>query len=202
MKKIIILIILLILTSVPVFADVIHLKNGRTVEGEMIEKTDTNVEVRLKSLTVKFDVKDIQSVEKKEIPNNFFVKEDSTRSDNLKVEGYSAPPENPSYKLVTKATYRKIENKEMVEVEGDINLPEKSTIYVALKKDNNIIDSVQIAVSGNKFIAYLGPFAIPLSAGDYKVETSYLQPEKAKSAKAGQAGKEFLKTVCNVAVNK
>lgn len=196
MKKMIILTILLILAA-PVFADVIHLKNGRTVEGEIVAQTDTYLEARLKSLTVKFDLKDVQSVEKKGLPEDFFVKHYSTRSDKLKAEGYSAMESSP-YKIVTKATYDKF--KDLVEIEGDVDLPEKATIYVALKKDNNIVDSLQTAVTGNKFAVRFGPFVNPLAAGDYKVETVYLRPEKIKSVKAGQAGKEALKAVCKLTV--
>ena len=187
----------MILASAPAFADVIHLKNGRAVEGEIVEQTDSYVEVRLKTLTAKFDLKDVQSVEKKELPGNFFVSEVSTRYDKLKAEGYSEMDNSP-YKIMTKATYDKF--KDLVEIEGDIDLPEKATLYVALKKDNNIVDSLQTAVTGNKFAVRFGPFVNPLAAGDYKVETVYLQPEKTKSVKAGQAGKEVLKAVCKVTV--
>lgn len=56
----------------PAPADDIYLKNGRIVQAEVMEQTDTYLEVRTKVGKIKFSLNDVQRVEKKELPGNFF----------------------------------------------------------------------------------------------------------------------------------
>ncbi len=50
-----------------IFADIICLKNGKTIEGKIIKETDEYVKIRINEVIVTFDRKDIEFVEKKKL---------------------------------------------------------------------------------------------------------------------------------------
>lgn len=170
------------------YADLVHLKNGRVLEGEVTEQTDSYLEIKLKVAKAKFPNGEIESVEKKELPEGFFgteeekvkpavsQKKSARGKKTAQAEGYSEP-EKLIYSISMKASYEK-ENKkdkqeEKIYAKADTNLPEGESVKVNLKRKNFVIESKYVNVKYGGFFATFGPFDKSLMPGIYTVEAEF-----------------------------
>jgi len=174
--------------AMPANADVIYLRNGRTLEGEILGQTETYLEVRLKAVKAKFNIDDVEAIEKKDLPEGFFKEAKvDIKEPQKQAEGYSPPPK-PSYAIKLKARYRDEFNREVIDIEAKTNLPEGILVNVYFKRSDDVIASLRTPVKNGKFFARLGPFESKLSSGKYTVEAeSASGPDTKEAVKASYA---------------
>lgn len=169
------------MTIVP--ADVVYLKDGRAVEGKIIERTSAYLKIKLKVVEAKYEAKDISRVEIAELPKGFF-KEDRTpkkATTALRAEGYSKP-EASLYGMNLEARYETLKGKGIVTVAGGADLPDNALIYVILKRLGNTITCKQVFLKDRRFCVSTEPFDKKFLAGEYTVEAEF-DPRRVMSKK-------------------
>jgi len=142
--------------AITAYTDDIHLKNGKTLVGDMTGETDEYVEIRLKTGKVKLRASDIKSIEEKELPPGFFkedkppveekvsadVSSNTIEKDDepKKKEGSGKDPKSSKlkYNISIEAKYSNKESQEIIDVNGVTDLPSGALIYVFFKRLNTI----------------------------------------------------------------
>lgn len=175
-----------------VYSDVVHLKNGRLIEGEVIEETDNAVNLRTKIGKVIFQRNELESIERKELPLDFFEslqptvkKKELTQPTEKKsgVEGYSEI-KPPKFNLNINAEFKRLLEGDAILVNGTTNLPPKAVLYLIFKTQTQQTLAVRkLFVEGATFSDRIGPFGNKrVSPGVYIVEASF-SPERQESEK-------------------
>lgn len=150
------------------FGDVIYLNNGRNVEGKITEETDKTVTLKVKIGEIVFKREEIKSIEKKELPSDFFG--DAGGSGTLKKETQVAGlPETQKFRLSIKAEYKRLLSGDAIVVEGTTDLPPKSVLIFALKKETGTIETRRELIKKSPFSLKLGQ-----SSGKQIVPGSYV----------------------------
>lgn len=172
------------------FADLIYLKNGRILEGEVVGQTDGYrqegyIEVRLRSAKVRLNMSEVESIEKKPIETSVQAEgySDSEPAPAQKTEQKTEqkpaqkPEEKPSYKITVSAVYNNDFEKEIIIVYGKTNLPDKSPVNVKLKTKDGLVGSCQTLVKKKQFNIGFGPFKQKLDPASYSIEAEYKSAE-------------------------
>ncbi|MDD4879544.1 MAG: hypothetical protein PHR22_03720 [Candidatus Omnitrophica bacterium] len=159
-------------------ADVVMLKNGRSLEGEILEENDTTMTLRTKIGKVVFKRADVASEERRELPEGFFgarAEEKPRVTVNpvpLKAEGYGEA-NSGKFNLNVSAEMKKIYNGDAVLVKYKTNLPQKTVLFLQVRALNQVIVTRKHAVEGRSFAIRFGPFGEKrFSPGIYVVEVS------------------------------
>ena len=187
----------------PAPADDIHLKNGRMMQAEVIEQTDTYLEVRTKVGKIKLNLNDVEHVEKKELPGNFF---EETKKPALEAKpavtekpvptgeeavGQPASVDTANVMSVT-AKFEKVDKKAVIRADGTTTLPDGALIHVFFKRLNEYIVFGECIAQKKTFDITFGPFDKPLIPGEYSVQAVFM-PEK--------QSEEFTKALKGQGVN-
>lgn len=163
-------------------ADVLTLKNGRSLEGEILEEGDATVILRTKIGRAIFKRSDVASEEHKELPEGFFAEKAEDKVSEkpqatvtpipLKAEGYGEA-NSGKYNLSVSAEMRKLYNGDAILVKYKTNLPQKAVLFLQVKKLNQVIVARKHAVEGASFAIRFGPFGGKrFASGIYVVEVS------------------------------
>jgi len=185
MKKGLFFIHLLSFASLAVFstcavssADVVTLKNGRSLEGEILEENNTTMTLRTKIGKVVFNCGDVASKERRELPEGFFgarAEEKPRVTVNpvpLKAEGYGET-NSGKFNLSVSAEMRKTYNGDAILVKYKTNLPQRTVLFLQVRALNQVIVTRKHAVEGQSFAIRFGPFEEKRFApGLYVVEVS------------------------------
>ncbi|MFA5316241.1 MAG: hypothetical protein WC369_02320 [Dehalococcoidales bacterium] len=168
------------------YADVILLKNGKVIEGKIIEQSDSYIKAKLKVVEVKLAKSEVESVEISDLPEGFFGK-----AKELSVEGYSVPGDSSySGKMRLKVSYEKTGNKikhtSDIIVTAKTNIPDDSQVEVFLKLRDCVIDSKAARVYAGRFYVDFGPFEKIFPPAVYAVSAEFtagddVKPETAYS---------------------
>jgi hypothetical protein len=159
---------------VPAYPDLIYLKNGRTLEGRITEQTDSCYKVRLKVVEAKLMKDEVEFVEKRDLPENFFESETAEMSKLLGetvsaesvsnpagAEGYS-PPGSSAYTANFKISHEKGRKGDKpvsnINVEILTNIPKDASARVAFKLKGVVIESRIVRIQPGKLCVSFGPF--------------------------------------------
>lgn len=169
------------------FADVVVLKNGRTLEGEILDGDSTGVIVRTKIGKVRLERGEITSLKKKELPGDFFGSKAAEDARSVPKPLISSGPETPlkaegygkaaslSYNLSISAELKQLRNGDAMLVKYNTNLPIGSVLYLSLRSGSRILAVRKQTVEGSSFAIRLGPFdGKRFNPGGYMVEVSFL----------------------------
>lgn len=188
--KIFFLFICLFCLNALTHADIIHLKNGQALEGEVIKEDNEYIEIKIKIGEAKISRNDVESIEKNELPEGFFNDagildeksgSESLQSENTKQETSVQEEKKIIYEVSVEAKFLKEDDKGVVEVYGKTNFPEGVLIYVFLKKLDIFIASLEVPVKEGQFFSRLGPFEKELPFGEYIVEAVFMPERQAKN---------------------
>lgn len=196
------------------YADVVRLKNGRALEGEVLEKTDKSVVIKTKVAKVTVDTRNISSIEEKALPEDFFAKKTSKAKEGKKTakEAETVQEEEKTSKplLALEAKYFKNQNTsaEFVDVEGTTCLPDKALIYIFLKRLDSYIVTGKAVVKDGRFSMTFGPFEKQIPSGNYNVDADFiLEKQSEEVLKQVQKDKdnkklELIHSSCPLTVEK
>lgn len=169
-----------------VYGDVVHLKNGRLIEGEVIEETDNAVNLRTKIGKVVFQRNELESIEKRELPADFFEslqprikKKELTQPTEKKsgAEGYSEI-KPPKFNLNINAEFKRLLEGDAILVNGTTNLPQKAVLYLIFKNHSQTITVRKEIIEGASFSVTIGPFGDKrIPPGSYIIEALF-SPER------------------------
>lgn len=169
------------------YGDVVHLKNGGEIEGEIIEGRDDTVSFKTKIGQVTFRRDGIISLEKKELPPNFFEEETEEKMPQPdetapKAEGYkNMGPQR--FNLNVEAKLKKRLDGDAIFINGTTNLPPKTVLYFTVKTPSQIIAVFKKSVKSPSFSSQVGPFGDKgIPPGSYIVEAIF-SPETQESEK-------------------
>jgi len=192
------------------------------VQAEAINQTDTYLEVRTKFGNIKFALNDVQYVEKKELPKNFFegtkrpaapvapakkpavtekpapvVVEETAKTlggeDTAAKLAASQPASRDTVNLMSVAAkFEKVGKKAVIRADGTTTLPDGALIYVFFKRLNEYIVFGECITQKETFDITFGPFDKPLIPGEYSVQAVFM-PEK--------QSEEFTKALKGKGVN-
>ena len=159
-------------------ADMVMLKNGRSLEGEILEENGATMALRTKIGKVVFKRADVASEERRELPEGFFgakAEEKPKVTVNpvpLKAEGYGEA-NSGKFNLNVSAEMRRIYNGDAILVKYKTNLPQKTVLFLRVRALNQVIVTRKHAVEGPSFAIRFGPFEEKRFApGIYLVEVS------------------------------
>jgi len=166
------------------YADIVHLKNGKALEGEILEKDESKVVIRAKLGEITLNSSDIDSVEEKALPDDFFeVKQTPKPKESQKANPVEAKkdkekkPEKPLYSIDLKAAYRTSSSNEYVDVDGTTNLPDNALIFIFFKRLENYIMTAKSIVNNGSFSMTFGPLQGKVPGGTYTIEADFM-PDK------------------------
>lgn len=191
-------------------ADIVYLKNGKVLVGEIINQNDEYLEMKLKIGKAKVGLNGIESIERKEVPPGFFELEgvvsgkDDAGGKTIIVDGNKKPF---VHTISLEARYAKENLQEMVDIEGNTDLPDGALVYIFLKRLDGFVSSKEVTVSGGKFSARLGPFDKPLPGGKYSAVADffpYRQPPEVISIvrKAGASDTDIIHAARSLTIDK
>jgi len=190
---------------VSAFADVIYLKNGQEIEGKIIAEANGYVKVRVKIGEVKINEDNIKSIEKKRLPEGFFVEEQEAVSETTRVE--SAPKQEKHlkkiiYKIDVKAKFSKQSENGIVSINGKTNFPDGALIYIFLKRQSIYMALKEVPVKDGKFSIIFGSFKKRFSFGRYMVEADFIPDRQTAniSNKLGSKNMQLVEGVCYLTV--
>ncbi len=153
--------------------DVVHLNNGRDVEGEITEETGEAVTLKIKIGQVVIKKDKIKAVEKKELAPGFF---DDTSGNVTHKEGVQAggQPEAQKSGLAIKAEYKKLSSGDAIVVEGTTNLPPNTVIEFVLKSPVETIQARKEKIGKSPFSVRIGQSSNKkIPPGSYVVEAVF-----------------------------
>ncbi len=169
------------------YGDIIHLKNGRAIEGEIMEERDDTVSFKTKIGQVTFRRDGIISLEKKELPPDFFEEETEEKMSQPnetapKAEGYkNVGPQR--FNLNVEAKLKKRLDGDAILISGTTNFPPKTVLYLIVKTPSQIIAVFKKSVKSPSFSSQVGPFGDKgIPPGSYIVEAVF-SPEKQENEK-------------------
>ncbi|MDP3786796.1 MAG: hypothetical protein Q8R05_04510 [Candidatus Omnitrophota bacterium] len=208
MKRSFILILInffILIVYTQVYADVVLLKNGRQIEGEIIEETDNAVRLKIKIGEVTLQQDQILSIEKKELSPDFFEVELPPKPKptkvELKAEGYQTVTAL-KFNLNIEAEFRRSFDGDTVLISGTTNLPPKSVLYLSLKTPSQTVAVRKLFVENSTFSDRIGPFGNKrIPPGRYIVEATF-SPERQESegAKRILAETEEIRTATDLSI--
>jgi hypothetical protein len=162
----------ILLQAVSLSADLIRLKNGRILEGKIVEQTGSYIKAKLKVVEVKFVKDEVESVETADLPDDFF-----ERSEKLTAEGYSVPGDSLfNNRINMRISYERSgrdKRTSNVIVKARTNIPDSSWIRVSLKLGDCVIESKIARVISGKFYADFGPFEKEFMPAIYTVAAEF-----------------------------
>lgn len=163
----------------PAPADDIYLKNGRMVQAEVIGQTDTHLEVRTKVGRIKFSLDDVQRVEKKELPADFFeeTKKPAPQAKPAVAEKPAPAGEDAARAMSVTAKFEEVDKKAVIRAEGTTTLPDGALICVFFKRLNEYVVFGECISQNKTFDITFGPFDKPLVPGEYNIQAVFM-PEK------------------------
>ncbi len=159
-------------------ADIVMLKNGRSLEGEIIEESGTTMTLRTKIGKVVFKRADVASEERRELPEGFFGEKAEEKPQvtvnpvPLRAEGYGEASA-ANFNLSVSAEVKKLNNGDAILVKYTTNLPDKTVLYLTVKALGQELITRKQKVRGQSFAIRLGPFEEKrFSPGLYTVQVS------------------------------
>jgi hypothetical protein len=161
------------LHAVSLSADLIRLKNGRILEGKIIEQTDSYIKAKLKVVEVKLVKDEVESVETTDLPDDFF-----GNSEKLTAEGYSVPGDSLyNNRINMRISYERSGGRDKrasnVIVTARTNIPDNSWVKVNLKLGDCVIESKVARVISGKFYVDFGPFEKEFMPAIYTVVAEF-----------------------------
>ena len=158
--------------------DVIHLNNGRDVEGEITEETGEAVILKIKIGQVIIKKGEIKAVEKKELAPGFF---DDTSENVTPKEGGQAEAQKSG--LAIKAAYKKLSSGEAIVIEGTTDLPPNTVIKFVLKSPVETIQARKEKIDKSPFSVKIGQSSNKkIPPGSYVVEAVFSPDEQEDEA--------------------
>ena len=188
------------------YADVVALKNGRSLEGEIQEESGNIIVIRTKIGKVKLERKVIASIEKKELPGDFYNEETAEKAQPkaepqprplisadpgipLKAEGYGEASAD-KFKLSVSAELKRLSNGDAVLVKYKTNLPPKTVLYLVVKSLGQELVTRKQTVKSQSFATRFGPFEEKKFApGLYTVQVSCMISSQESEEVKKQLGK-------------
>jgi hypothetical protein len=159
-------------------ADVVTLKNGRSLEGEILEGNDTAMTLRTKIGKVVLNRGDVASEEYRELPEGFFGAKAEERPrvtvnpTPLRAEGYGEASA-AKYKLNVSAEMRGLNSGDAILMKYKTNLPPKTILFLEVKAFNKVLVTRKQSVEGPTFAVRFGPFeGKRFAPGIYVVDVS------------------------------
>ena len=131
-------------------ADEIYLKNGRMMQGEIIEESDGEVILRMKLGKTVVPRKDIVSMEKKDLPEDYFGLPDEKPERSSATPGEKTQDNKVPYDFKITASYEPQADNVRVTVSGEATLPNGATIEIFIKRRERFITSGRTSVFGNR----------------------------------------------------
>ena len=158
--------------NIYVYADIVHLKNGQWIKGEIIEETDKTVKLKIRIGQVTLQRQEIDSIEKKEI--------DQPTEVELKAEGYKEVS-LPKFNLNIDTEFKRLSDGDAILINGTTNLPSKTVLRFTFRTSSQTIAVLKETIEEPTFSTKIGPFGYKrVSPGSYIVEVVF-SPELQES---------------------
>ncbi|MDD5007937.1 MAG: hypothetical protein PHC68_05960 [Syntrophorhabdaceae bacterium] len=158
-------------------ADEILLKNGRTIQGDVISSNGSLLEVRTNLGTVSLRQEDVESVLESELPADFFQRKEEKdpgpeEAAPVKLQYSSVPAGGSSLALDICADYAGDRN--LINVEGKTVFPDGSLIGVFVKGAGGLMLSGRCMVNKGTFDISFQTVGMHISKGNYSAEAVFI----------------------------
>lgn len=131
-------------------ADEIMLKNGRVLQGEIVEESDGQVILRMKLGKTIVPRKDVVSIEKKDLPEDYFEIPDEAPEKAPADAGEKTQDNKVPYDFKIAASYEPQGDSVRVTVSGEATLPNGATVEIFIKRRDRFIISGRTSVFDNR----------------------------------------------------
>ncbi len=133
-----------------VAADEVYLRNGRVLQGEIVEEYDGEVVLRMKLGKTVVPRKDIASIEKKVLPEDFFETPDDAPAKAPASADEKTRDNKVPYDFKVTASYEPQGESARITVSGEATLPNGATVEVLIKRRDRFIASGRTSVFDNR----------------------------------------------------
>jgi len=130
-------------------ADEIFLRNGRVLQGEIVEESNGQVVLRMKLGKTIVPRNDIASIEKKALPEDYFEAPDKV-SEKTPVAYEKVQDNKVPYDFKVAASYELQGGNVRVTVSGEATLPNGATVEIFIKRRDRFIASGRTSVFDNR----------------------------------------------------
>lgn len=132
-------------------ADEIHLRNGRVLQGEIVEESGDEVVLRMKLGKTIVPRKEIASIAKKALPEDYF-EAPGGMPGKAPAVGEKTQDDKVPYDFKVAASYEPQGDNVLVAVSGDAALPNGATVEVLIKRRDRFIASGRTSVFDNRIL--------------------------------------------------